>query len=236
MQDDPKPIRTVDPVDAPTFELDASTLDDVRRLIATESDLQVDPPAATQTRGTRHAKRGPDRENVLGHLPRKSADSTTMQPDPGHLDTPSDRPTGTVRNRKARKLALPPRQTTLRLVGMILTPIAVGVVILSFPGTLLLLGLLLAGGLAWFYTVAGYDAFWRVLMRPLRWYLARNPHRAFVVHRRLDRFAYHWDAVLDLFPEGYVAALYLPDVSDIAALAEQNKTGIDLRVNAMSKA
>lgn len=104
------------------------------------------------------------------------------------------------------------------------------------PVTSFLISLtMLVGGGAIYYFL-GYDVFWRKLLRPLRWYVARHPERAGELHARIDRFAMRWDAVLDKLPEGAVAALYLPDVSDLAEAARKDEAQFDLRLKKLGQA
>lgn len=86
------------------------------------------------------------------------------------------------------------------------------------------------------YFIMGYDAFWRQFFRPVSWYVGRFPDRAAHVHRSIDRFAMHWDLILDRFPEGSVSALYLPDVNAIAPVQTGTNTVFDLRLDGMAKA
>ena len=98
------------------------------------------------------------------------------------------------------------------------------------PVLFLVLTLFLAAVVSALYVAYGYDGFWQMMLKPLRWYVARHPEKAAAIHAEIDRVAMRWDAILDRFPEGWVAALYLPDVSDIAAFAQQDSEKFELRI------
>ncbi|MEX0370077.1 MAG: hypothetical protein AB3N09_05550 [Tateyamaria sp.] len=70
----------------------------------------------------------------------------------------------------------------------------------------------------------GADRIWRALSAVLTRIEARDNVRAAVLRDRLDRFACRWDAVLDLFPEGMVDGLYMPDLQALqqAEIDHQN--------------
>lgn len=108
-----------------------------------------------------------------------------------------------------------------------------GAMMLFYPFVGLVLAVLAFSFCAISYLILGYDGFWLRVMRPLRLYVARHPERAADVYARIDRFAVRWDAVLDRLPERMVAALYLPDISDLAAVAEQDRAKIDLRLSSL---
>ncbi len=107
--------------------------------------------------------------------------------------------------------------------------------VIFFPVLVLLLGLSLAALISAIYVGMGYDAFWDMLLKPVRWHVARQPQSAGAVHQKIDHFAVRWDAILDRFPDGWVAALYLPDVSDIAALAREDEAKFELRMDGLAQ-
>ena len=150
----------------------------------------------------------------------------------GHSQAPADqsRPAGKLSGLRPSKLQMT-ANVLMRQCGMALVGIVIASVLVFSPA--LALGILTAmlGFCALSYLMLGYDAFWRRALRPVRRYVARHPDRAAIVHQRIDRFAFRWDAVLDRFPERLVAGLYLPDVSDIAAVADEDETPIDLRMS-----
>jgi hypothetical protein len=61
------------------------------------------------------------------------------------------------------------------------------------------------------FVVLGADRVWAVVLAGLDRIEATDPARATILRTRLDRFAYRWDGFLDLFPEGLVDGLYMPD-------------------------
>lgn len=104
------------------------------------------------------------------------------------------------------------------------------------PFLFLVLALFLAASVSTFYVAYGYDRFWQMMFKPLRLYVARHPENAGAIHAEIDRVAMRWDAILDRFPEAWVAALYLPDVSDIAAFAQQDAAKFELRMDSLAQA
>ena len=79
------------------------------------------------------------------------------------------------------------------------------------------------------FLILGYDGFWRRAMVLARWYATRRPTRAAHLHRKLDAFAMRWDAILDLFPEGSVDGLYLPDFGDLATAEARHDDALNRR-------
>ena len=61
------------------------------------------------------------------------------------------------------------------------------------------------------FMVLGADRIWGAILARLDRVEATDPARAQHLRTRLDRFAFRWDAVLDLFPDGMVDSLYMPD-------------------------
>ncbi|HDZ83028.1 MAG TPA: hypothetical protein ENH56_17590 [Roseobacter sp.] len=84
------------------------------------------------------------------------------------------------------------------------------------------------------YLVFGYETFWHYALRPVHRYAVRNQARAARVQMRLDRFAMHWDAVLDRFPERLVSGLYLPDISSIATSDQETDTSCGGHLNGLA--
>lgn len=93
------------------------------------------------------------------------------------------------------------------------------IIVLMLLRSWLVIGLLFLSVfiLAGIFFVAGYDRVWQGVFRAHLWYAKRRPARATVLYARIDRFAVRWDAVLDLFPEGTVDGLYLPDFATAEA-------------------
>jgi len=103
-----------------------------------------------------------------------------------------------------------------------------------FPGVVLAAVVLVTGGMTAAFLTLGPDAFWQRALRPVRRYVARHPDRAGTVHARMERIADRMDRVLDVFPEQWVSGLYLPDLADIAAVADQDDAPIDLRMESLA--
>ncbi|WP_299368243.1 hypothetical protein [uncultured Tateyamaria sp.] len=61
------------------------------------------------------------------------------------------------------------------------------------------------------FMVLSADRIWGAVLARLDRIEAVDPARAQNLRTRLDRFAFRWDAVLDLFPDGMVDSLYMPD-------------------------
>ncbi|WP_299142514.1 hypothetical protein [uncultured Tateyamaria sp.] len=61
------------------------------------------------------------------------------------------------------------------------------------------------------FMTLGADRIWRGVLNWLDRVAARDPARAQQLRVRLDRFACRWDGVLDMFPDGMVDGLYMPD-------------------------
>ena len=97
---------------------------------------------------------------------------------------------------------------------------------LTFMGLIIMIGVFL---------IVGYDGFWRGAMGMARWYARRRPNRAAALHRKLDRFAMKWDAVLDRFPEGTVDGLYLPDFGNLATADARHDAALDRRFANMAE-
>ncbi|UOA28346.1 hypothetical protein [Pseudosulfitobacter sp. DSM 107133] len=76
----------------------------------------------------------------------------------------------------------------------------------------LVLGLFLVLGV---FLAFGPDRLWAGTVALLKWYIARAPERGARLAAWIDGFAYRWDSLLDLFPDGWVDALYLPDLQSV---------------------
>ncbi len=124
------------------------------------------------------------------------------------------------RRRRIRAKRPPARAVILSLLALavVLRPgLVFGVL---FVMVFIVLGVFLA---------LGYDGFWQQAMALGRWYAGRRPERAAMLHARLDALAMKWDAVLDLFPEGTVDGLYLPDFGEMAAAEARHDAALDRR-------
>jgi hypothetical protein len=105
------------------------------------------------------------------------------------------------------KLQVPSYRPTRRHIVLALLALTV----LLWPWLVLAAVLLLVMLLTGAFLILGYDGFWRRAIGVAKWYARRRPAHADRLHRKVDRFAMKWDAVLDQFPEGTVDGLYLPD-------------------------
>lgn len=61
------------------------------------------------------------------------------------------------------------------------------------------------------FLTLGSDRIWHTVLGRLERIKQRDPARAAELTMKLDSFACRWDSVLDLFPEGMVDSLYMPD-------------------------
>lgn len=97
-------------------------------------------------------------------------------------------------------------------------------------GALLVL-VLVAGAFA----TLGSDRIWRALQVWLDRVEARDSDRAARLRTRLDRFACRWDSVLDLFPDGMVDALYMPDFQGMQQAEFAHQQVVADRLNRMAR-
>ncbi|MBY5933804.1 hypothetical protein KUV51_12410 [Tateyamaria omphalii] len=70
------------------------------------------------------------------------------------------------------------------------------------------LGLVIVAGA---FLMLGSDRIWRGILAWLDRVETRDSARAAELRGKLDRFACLWDGVLDIFPDGMVDSLYMPD-------------------------
>ncbi|MEL7133467.1 MAG: hypothetical protein AAGK77_13765, partial [Pseudomonadota bacterium] len=61
------------------------------------------------------------------------------------------------------------------------------------------------------FLILGSERIWRGVQLWLDRIDARDSARAASLRHALDRFAWRWDSILDLFPDGMVDGLYMPD-------------------------
>lgn len=222
-----------------TQDTDASAFDAIHEMMARERAAQAVPPAGPDRHvfegtpqdvsrrpvnlGLSHPENAPLRQVRSGFeaIDRPGATADLQNDD----DAPSATPSAPRSSRNGAVIRARMRKAAIGLIGFM-----VGLALILAP--VLLVGVLLAtvGFCLISALLSGYDAFWRRALRPVRAYVARRPDRAAEVHRRLDAIAFRWDRVLDRFPERLVAGLYLPDISDIAAIADESEAPIDLRM------
>lgn len=83
------------------------------------------------------------------------------------------------------------------------------------------------------FLILGADRIWRLVLTWLNHVEARNPARAARLRTRLDRFACRWDAILDVFPEGSVDGLYMPDLQAMQDADEAHLEALSARLDRM---
>lgn len=79
----------------------------------------------------------------------------------------------------------------------------------------------------------GAEKVWHGVLAGLTRMEARNPDRATRWRARLDRMACRWDAILDLFPDGMVDALYMPDLQQMQTADAAWTDAMDKRLHQM---
>jgi hypothetical protein len=159
----------------------------------------------------------------------------TMRRIAGIVGTPINNSQGTEQTVLASKAGVQWRVPTPGAAAGLGFGFVLVLLVIFYPVLVLLLGLFFAALISAIYVGMGYDAFWEMLLKPVRWHVARQPQSAGAIHQKIDHFAVRWDAILDRFPDGWVAALYLPDVSDIAALAREDEAKFELRMDGLAQ-
>ena len=91
-------------------------------------------------------------------------------------------------------------------------------------GFVLTLGLVLGVVL-----IFGVDRLWGSVFAYLERIETTAPSKARRMRKRLDRFAQRWDHVLDMFPDGTVDGLYLPDFQAMEAEKERHAAAVEKR-------
>ena len=84
------------------------------------------------------------------------------------------------------------------------------------------------------FLILGSDRIWRAVIGWLNHVEVRNPDRATRLRDRLDRFACRWDAILDVFPDGMVDGLYMPDLQAMQDADEAHTQAMAARLNRMA--
>lgn len=80
------------------------------------------------------------------------------------------------------------------------------------PHWFVITGVLIIALVVGTFLIFGADRIWRLVLTWLNNVEAHNPARAARLRMRFDRFACRWDAILDVFPDGSVDGLYMPDL------------------------
>ncbi len=211
-----------------TEGLDPTSLAAIRNLLATEPEVALQPVKERQA-AKADAAFAPlrDTDEHMHQTRPARASSTRMRQEP----EADQRDLGVgdqsiVARAKARITGYRPTAKHIVLAS-------IGLLIFFRPW--LVLGLLFLSGfiLTAVFLILGYDGFWRRTMGFARWYARRRPARSAVLHRKLDRFAMRWDAVLDRFPEGSVDGLYLPDFGDLAEAEARHDAALDRRFDSL---
>ncbi|MEL6467949.1 MAG: hypothetical protein AAFQ58_23550 [Pseudomonadota bacterium] len=162
---------------------------------------------------------------------RRAADLPELEAQEAPAKAPRTPLLGSLRNRLAQRAealrAFRPTTRHLAIVSALL------LVVLRphwfVIGAVLMLALIIAA-----FMILGPDRIWRGVVAGLDRIAARNPARATRLRQRLDRFAYRWDAVLDLFPEGMVDALYMPDLQGLQDADAAHTDAMDQRLTRMA--
>jgi hypothetical protein len=76
----------------------------------------------------------------------------------------------------------------------------------------------------------GAERFWGSVLAGLMRLSKRQPKLARQLQERLDRFAFRWDAVLDRFPEHWVAEFYMPDIRVLAEADTRHAAAVSERL------
>lgn len=81
----------------------------------------------------------------------------------------------------------------------------------------------------------GMERIWQSVVAYLEDMQERDPAKGALWKARLDRFAQRWDQVLDMFPDGSVDALYLPDLQAQADQQARHAAALEDRMSRLSK-
>ncbi|WP_299146875.1 hypothetical protein [uncultured Tateyamaria sp.] len=85
------------------------------------------------------------------------------------------------------------------------------------------------------FLLIGSDRIWRGIVARLARIEVANPERAARLRTRLDRFACRWDAILDMFPDGMVDSLYMPDLQEAEDAEAQHADAVAARMRRMAE-
>ena len=221
-----QPIQDNDP--AGTEELDPQALAAIRNLFETEKEsaaASVPPEEEAMTPPAAQQAVDPVEETV-----RQSVAAAQREPDPAHRfdEVKPQEPEPPVA-KEGFFARLKSRVTGYRPKPKHLVFAALALLVLLRPWLVVGLVLLTIFLFVCVFLILGYDGFWRRAMGIGRWYARRRPSRAAELHRKLDKFAMKWDAILDRFPEGSVDGLYLPDFGDIATADKRHDEALERR-------
>ncbi|KIC45437.1 hypothetical protein [Tateyamaria sp. ANG-S1] len=85
------------------------------------------------------------------------------------------------------------------------------------------------------FLTLGADRVWHGILAWLDRIEARNPARAAELRGKLDTFAYRWDSVLDIFPDGMVDSLYMPDFQSMQQADIEHQQVVSDRLDRMAQ-
>ena len=218
-----KTVQDKQPNAAEPAELDPTALSAIRDMISAEQETAPPPPAAERTMRKAQAV------SAQQPAPVTSAPAAVEpQPAPPPAASPQGpvaRPEkdGVLAKAKARVLGYRPTPKHMMIAAVVL-------LVLFRPWLVVSLVLLSILAVVATFLILGYDGFWKKSIGLARWYARRRPSRAAELHRKLDDFAYRWDAFLDRFPEGTVDGLYLPDFEELAVADDRHAEAMDRRL------
>lgn len=81
----------------------------------------------------------------------------------------------------------------------------------------------------------GADRIWTSVLNWLDRIEMKNPGRAEDLRAKLDTFAYRWDSVLDVFPDGMVDSLYMPDFQSLQQAEAEHQQVVAERLSRMAQ-
>ncbi|WP_299591961.1 hypothetical protein [uncultured Tateyamaria sp.] len=85
------------------------------------------------------------------------------------------------------------------------------------------------------FLTLGTDRIWTAIMGWLNQVEAKDTARAEELRVKLDAFAYRWDSVLDLFPDGMVDGLYMPDFQALQMAEAEHQEVVADRLHRMAQ-
>lgn len=112
--------------------------------------------------------------------------------------------------------------------------VSVALLVVVRPHWFVIAAILTAALLIGAFLTLGSDRIWRMVVAGLARVEIRNPDRAARLRVRLDRFACRWDAILDVFPEGSVDGLYMPDLQAMQNADDAHTRAMSARLDRMA--
>lgn len=111
--------------------------------------------------------------------------------------------------------------------------VSMALLVVLRPHWFVISGVLIVGLVVGTFTLLGSDRIWHGVLAWLNRVERRNPERALRMRARLDRFACRWDAILDVFPDGMVDGLYMPDLQAMEHGEEAHIQAMSARLHRM---